>query len=245
MKRLRGSYRWAWLIFAVVALVGLPALVIRSLMVAGVIDTLTVTLETPAPGAVVYASTLTVTGRTEGFASAVWVEAVPLEPSATFTGYREAAPLVDGRFTLQFIPAYDGVPVPMAVRVYAVTDAERQTPKAEAEFTLASSAERPDGVYVDVLSPQTGDEAGGDLIRVEGRASGVPSGALVVELVDSNGQTLDSQTVTLRAANLLDDVPWQAALNPGEVAGSAIINVRGADGTPYQTVPVTLSAAAG
>jgi len=234
-----------WLAFAVVALVGLPLLVIRGLIGAGVIDTLSVKLDTPAQGTVVYASSLTVSGQTEGVGSAVMVYVEPSILTPTFTGYSYAPEVVDGRFSVDFIPAYDGPPLQMVVRVYGVSDVERETLKAESTFILATVAERPAGMYVDVLTPQPGDEAGGDVIGVSGRASGVVGGVLTVVLVDSNAAVMDTQTVTLQTANLLDDVPWQANLKPGDGKGNAIIRVIGADGTVYQTIPVILSSAAG
>lgn len=245
MTKLRQSYRWVWLAFAVIAVIGLPLLVMRALVGAGVIDTLVVTLETPATGAVVYASTLSVSGRTEGVANAVLVVVEPVQPSVTFTGYTDTAPVVDGRFTVQFIPAYDGPPLEMAVRVYPSNDVERQNLKAEASFILASIAERPAGSYVDVLTPQPSDEVGGDEIGVSGRASGVVSGTLVVVLVDSNGAVLDTQNVVIPTANQLDDVPWMVGLKPAGAEGNAIIRVSDSDGTLYHTIPVILSEAAG
>jgi len=129
--------------------------------------------------------------------------------------------------------------------VYRVNDIAREMLKAKSVFILATAAERPDGVYVDVLAPQPGDEAGGDLIGVSGRASGVVGGALTVELSDSNAQIIDTRTITLQTTNLLDDVPWLANLKPRDAKGNAIIRIKGADGTLYQTIPVILSSAAG
>lgn len=237
-------YRRMWLLFAVVAALGLPALVIRTLMLTGVIDTLSVRLETPADGAVIYASTLTVAGVTEGVGSAVFVEVVPAQPSATFIGYRDMPAVVDGRFVVQFVPSYDGPPIEMQVRVFNANDSARQTPKAAASFVLASVAERPDGAYIDILMPAAGDPVGGDEVGVRGRASGLAEGVLTVELVDSAGAVLDSQTVRLAAANPLDDVPWQVGLKPNGGSGSALVRVRAA-GLPEQVVPVVLSDAAG
>lgn len=245
MTKLRQSYRWVWLAFAVIALVGLPLLVVRALIGAGVIDTLVVTLETPAAGTVVYTSTLTVSGQTEGVASAVMVWVQPVQTTPTFTGYTDVAPVVDGRFSVQFIPAYDGPPLEMVVRVYAMNDEQRATPKAESQFILASVAERPEGTYVDVLTPQTSDEVGGDEIGVSGRASGVPDETLIVTLTDSNGVTIDTQTIQLPVTNALDDVPWAVGLKPGATIGNAVIRVSGTDGTLYHTIPVIVSTAAG
>jgi|GEM_PF-1880330 len=245
MKQVRGSYRWMWLAFAVVALVGLPLLVTRALIGAGVIDTLNVMLDTPVDGAVVYNSTLTVSGQTEGVGNVVMVYVEPSQPTPTFTGYSYAADVINGRFSVDFIPAYDGSPLQMVVSVYRVNDIAREMLKAKSVFILATAAERPDGVYVDVLAPQPGDEAGGDLIGVSGRASGVVGGALTVELSDSNAQIIDTRTITLQTTNLLDDVPWLANLKPRDAKGNAIIRIKGADGTLYQTIPVILSSAAG
>lgn len=245
MTKIRGAYRWAWLAFAVIAIVGLPLLVMRALVGAGIIDTLTVTLESPATGTVVYASTLTISGRTEGVADAVLIVVEPVQPSPTFIGYNDTARVIDGKFNTQLIPAYDGPPVEMVVRVYGVNDSERQTVKAESTLILASIADRPEGVYVDVLSPQVSDGVGGDEIGVNGRASGVPDGTLIIELVNSNGGVVDTQTLILPVSNLLDDVPWSIGLKPASTTGNAIVRITGADGTIYHNIPVVVSEAAG
>ena len=80
---------------------------------------------------------------------------------------------------------------------------------------------------------------------MRGRASGLEDRAFTVELVGGDGAVIDAVDIVLPPGYVADDLPWQAAIDPGEATGSAILRITGSDGTEFAVVPVVLSSAAG
>lgn len=202
----------------------------------------TITLDSPPDGAIIYASALTVAGTAQGINSGGFIATVTDAAGEVIA--RHNAPERDTNFSFELIHGYNGEPAPVTLTVTAA-DAPDDPPYVTRMVTLAALDHRPEGIYVDMLTPQMGDEIGGDEIDVRGRVSGLEARAFVVELVGGDGAVIDSVEVVLPQGYLTDDLPWQAAIDPGEATGSAILRVVGRDGTQYALVPVVLSAAAG
>lgn len=202
----------------------------------------TITLDSPPDGAIIYSSALTVAGTAQGVNSGGFIVAVADASGAVIA--RHNAPERDAAFSFEMIHGYNGEPAPVTLKVTAA-DAPDDPAYLTRAFTLAGMEHRPEGVFVDVLTPQMGDEIGGDEIDVRGRASGLEDRAFTVELVGGDGAVIDSAEVVLPPGYIADDLPWQAVLNPGETTGSAIVRVVDSDGTEYGLVPVVLSSAAG
>ena len=202
----------------------------------------TVTLDSPPDGAIVYSSALTVAGMAQGVNSGGFIVTVTDTSGGVIA--RHNARERDAAFSFEMIHRYSGEPSMVTLTVTAA-DAPDDPPYVTRSVTLASPEHRPEGVYVDVLTPQMGDEIGGDEIDVRGRASGLEDRAFTVELVGGDGAVIDSVAVMLPPGYVTDDLPWQAVLDPGEATGSAIVRAVGSDGTEYALIPVILSAAAG
>lgn len=202
----------------------------------------TITLDSPPDGAIVYSSALTVAGTAQGINSGGFTVTVTDASGAVIA--RHHAPERDAAFSFEMIHGYSGEPSNVTITVTAA-DAPDDPPYMTRTVTLAAPQHRPEGVYVDVLTPQMGDEIGGDEIDVRGRTSGLADRAFTVELVGGDGAVIDSAEVVLPPGYITDDLPWQAVIDPGEATGSAILRVTGKDGTEYALVPVVLSAAAG
>lgn len=202
----------------------------------------TVTLDAPPDDTIVYSSALTVAGTTQGINSGGLI--VTVTDAAGGVIARHTVVERDAAFMFEMIHGYSGEPMPVTLTVSAA-DAPDDPPYMTRHVTLAAMAHRPEGVYVDVLTPQLGDEMGGDAIDVRGRASGLEDRAFRVELVGGDGAVIDAVEVGLPAGYVADDMPWRAALNPGDATGSAIVRVVGRDGTVFTLVPVVLSSAAG
>jgi hypothetical protein len=202
----------------------------------------TVTLDSPPDGAIVYSSALTVAGTTQGVNNGGFVAILTDASGAVIA--RHNAPERDSDFSFEMIHGYSGQPTTVTLTVIAA-DAPDDPPYLTRSVTLAALAHRPEGVYVDVLTPQMGDEIGGDEFDVRGRSSGLEDRAFMVELVGGDGAVIDAVEVVLPPGYVTDDLPWQAVIDPGEATGSAIVRVIGRDGTEYGLVPVVLSAAAG
>lgn len=201
-----------------------------------------ITLDSPPDGAIIYSSVLTVAGTAQGINSGGFIATVTDASGAVIARHNAAER--DSAFSFEMIHGYNGEPTPVTLTVTAA-DAPNDPPYVTRAVTLAAMAHRPEGSYVDVLTPQMGDEIGGDEIDVRGRASGLEDRTFTVELVGGDGAVIDSAAIVLPAGYVTDDLPWQAVLDPGEATGSAIVRVAGSDGTEYALIPVVLSAAAG
>ena len=202
----------------------------------------TVTLDSPPDDAIIYSSALTVAGIAQGVNSGGFIATVTDASGAVIARHNTSER--DSAFSFEMIHGYSGEPAPVTLTVTAA-DAPDDPPYVTRMVTLAALDHRPEGVYVDVLTPQMGDEIGGDEIDVRGRASGLEDRAFIVELIGGDGAVIDSVEVVLPPGYITDDLPWQAAIDPGEATGSAILRVAGSDGTEFALIPVVLSAAAG
>lgn len=201
-----------------------------------------VTLSSPANTSVIYASSVYVAGTTNSN-DALLIQLVLLDETI-LTETRLNNP--QGEFSTEIIHGYEGDPGEVLVRVLPA-DADptaEQIILAETSILLASIEHRPEGAFADVLTPQAGDNIGGDRIEVTGRASGIENREFTVELVSSNGDVIDTQTVMLSSPYAVDDVPWRAELSLNTFTGSALIKVNFSDDLQVD-VPVVISSAAG
>lgn len=206
-----------------------------------------VTLNNPPDGTVIYASTLYAAGTSADLPGSRFLlrledaEGASIAETNVMTGD-------EGAWSVELVHGYTGDPTEATLLALPVPDsATGEAPDGQyAAVTLLLSGieHRPEGMYLDIAFPTDGAEAGGDLIQVEGRLSGM-GGALTVELVGSDGAVLDSKTVDIANPYQVDDLPWSAELAPGEFTGSAVINVRLADSELADSVPIILSSAAG
>lgn len=202
----------------------------------------TVKLASPPPDTIVYSSAVTVAGVAEGVNAGGFI--ITLTDATGAVLARRTAPEHDLPFSYELIHGYSGEPTSATLTITAA-DAPDDPPYASVQIMLAALAHRPEGTYAYIISPEAGDEIGGDKIEVHGRISGVSAPSFAVELLNSNGTIIDSVIVTLPASYIADDLPWRAELNPKEETGSAILQIIGPDGAPIHSVPVVLSTAAG
>lgn len=212
-----------------------------------------VVLMNPPDSTVIYASTLYVAGTSADLPGSRFLLRLADSEGAsiaetTVTAGDDGAGASDGAWTVELVHGYTGDPTEATLLALPVPDAgtgESPAGQYAAVTLLLSGIEhRPEGMYLDILFPTEGAEAGGDFIQVDGRISGM-GGALTVELVGSDGATLDTKTVEITNPYQVDDIPWSAELAPGEFVGSAVINVRLADSELSDAVPIILTSAAG
>lgn len=199
-----------------------------------------VTLTSPADSAVIYSSALYAAGTAQG------VNEFLLRltnPEGSTVAETLVKPGDEGIWSVELVHGHTGDPSEITVSALAVGSAEAE-PFASVRVLLAGIEHRPEGVFGDVLFPTEGAEVGGDFVRVEGRASGVLTGQFTVDLIDSFGAALASETVTISDPFAINDTPWSVELAPGEFTGSAVIQVTFADDFIVR-VPVVVSAAAG
>jgi hypothetical protein len=205
---------------------------------------MTVTLNAPPDGAVIYASALYVAGT---LADAPDSGSVPLlirlrkpDGSVIAQARVETTP---GDWSAEMIHDYSGDPTRAVVEVLpAVSGTGEAGVFASSEIVLGKLSERPEGAFITLIAPEDGREIGGDEVQVMGTVSGVSAEALDVTLVDSNAQVLDTQTAVIAGRYPIDEIPWTVSLTPGEYRGNAIITVSGGSLSEQITVIVTDSA---
>jgi hypothetical protein len=198
-----------------------------------------VTLTHPPDGAVVYSSVLNVGGGADANApDSLLVRVVNLDGEMIA---ETATAVEDGVWDLELVHGYSGDPTEAIVEVRPASDPDSGV-YASAEIVLSSLPHRPEGVSGSIDSPPEGVEMGGDVLPVSGRVSGVND--FIVELVGSDGTVLDSQTVALRGAYEINDLPWAVDLTTQDYTGSALIRATFAEDIEVIR-PIVLTSAAG
>lgn len=205
-----------------------------------------VTLTNPPDSAVIYASTLYAAGTSVDLPDSRFLLRLEDAEGASIAETTVTA-AEDGAWTVELVHGYTGDPTEATLLALPIpnpsTGAAPKGQYAAATLLLSGIEHRPEGMFLDILFPTEGAEAGGDSIQVEGRISGM-GGALTVELMSSDGVVLDSQTIEVANPYQVDDLPWSAELTPGEFVGSAVINVSLGDSLS-DSVPIILTSAAG
>ncbi len=199
----------------------------------------TVTVSFPPEGAVIYASALHVAGTLAD----VPEQALLVRVVDANGGSLSETPLTarGGAWSLDIIHGYSGEARAVTVEVRAAAEPDAGV-MASARVTLAALEHRPEGAFVDVISPQDGMELGGDLLEIHGRVSGYET--VRVALVGSDGTVIASGTAENGSPYRIDEIPWRVELpNPG-FTGTASLTVYG-DDTLAQRLTVIMSAAAG
>lgn len=201
----------------------------------------TVTLTAPPEGAVIYASALYVAGTlTDVPAKNLLVQLVD-EQQAIIA---QAAVNASGSsWSTEIIHGYTGDPAQVTVQVVPA-EAPTVGILASTQIVFAPLRERPEGAFVNVLTPEDGVEVGGDEIFVAGTASGIPENSFKVELIGSSGEILASQFILLAGRYPIDEIPWSTTLQPGEYRGNALLKITFPDGTE-QISAVIIGASAG
>jgi hypothetical protein len=202
----------------------------------------TVNLTTPPDGAVIYASALYIAGTLADVPSKTLLVRLRTTEAQTIAEVRVDA--VQGEWSTEIVHGYTGPPTPVVVEVlpFEVQSAE---PFASSQILFAALEDRPEGMFVTLLTPEDGREVGGDEILVSGTASGIPERTFTVTLTNSNGQILDTQTVTLSGRYEIDEYPWETTLQTQDYEGNAVINVTTPDGEQLVAISVIMTSAAG
>jgi hypothetical protein len=196
----------------------------------------TVILTAPPEGAVIYASALYIAGTLDEVPEKALLVRLVKPDGAIIAQSRIDA--VEGEWSTEIIHGYSGEPTPVTVEVVPATAAEAGV-LASRSILFGTLSERPEGAFINLITPQDGIEVGGDEVMVMGTASGLEENTLLVELIDSAQTVLDSEAVTLAGRYPIDEIPWSAALMPGEYRGNAVLRVTGGEIEQRITVIVT------
>lgn len=178
-----------------------------------------ITIDSPQDGTVVYAETLYITGQTGSTAQNLKIELVDIDDNVIAETTVNAQP---GGWQIELPHGYTGDPSEVIVRAVNA-DAGSEQVYDSATILISDITHRPDGIFGSITYPANGIEVGGDMLLIEGRASGAPENTIIVELV---GETvIDSQVITLMNPYFVDEVPWQAELATNGYTGQATIQV--------------------
>jgi hypothetical protein len=195
----------------------------------------------PQTSTIVYAESIQISGRLADSPQQFSIRLITPDGQTIAEAQVDAQP---GNWQLEVVHGYSGDPSEIEIQAVAANGEiyDRES------ILLSSITHRPEGAFVSIIVPLDGDTVGGDLILVEGRASGIESDSMTIELIDSNNSIVDSQVVTLNNPAVIDEVPWSAELNRGQTTGSALLRISGIqDGaiTEFDQIAVVLSEAAG
>jgi hypothetical protein len=202
----------------------------------------TVSLITPPDGAVIYASALYVAGTLADVPSKALLVRLRTPGDEIIAEARVDA--VQGEWSMEIVHGYTGAPTPAVVEVLPF-DVPSAEPFSSAQILFAALEDRPEGMFVTLITPEDGREVGGDEVLVSGTASGIPERTFNVTLTNSSGQILDTQPVTLSGRYEIDEYPWEIPLQTQEYEGNAVLSVTTPDGEELAAISVIMSSAAG
>jgi len=180
----------------------------------------TVDILFPQNGTVIYAEAVTVSGRLVGQPQQFTVQVVDLDENILVESTLDEQP---GDWLVEMIHGYSGDPSELEIRAISAGEAAEIFDRAN--VLISDVSNRPAGAFGTVVLPAAGDMLGGDMIPVEGRASGATENTLTVELVREDGRMVDTRIVTLNNPYLIDEVPWQVELDRREADGPATLTV--------------------
>lgn len=197
----------------------------------------------PQNGSIIYAEAIQISGRLDGAAQQFAIRLVTPDDETITETTLDTQP---GDWSVELAHGYTGDPT--EVEIQAVSSAGDVYDAAT--ILLSDVSNRIEGSFALIHLPLDGDTVGGDMIPVQGRASGIAGDQLTVELVDSSNTVIDTQIVTLNNPYVIDEVPWQADLALNEATGAATIRVSAPDVESgemieYDRIAVVLSEAAG
>lgn len=203
------------------------------------VGTATVDIITPPTGTIIYAESIRITGEVMGNPQRFTIRLVTPDEQTLVETSVDSQP---GPWQTELVHGYTGTPTEVEVVAVGTDGSILDT----ATLLLSDVSNRPEGNFATIDLPLDGDTVGGDTIPVQGRASGIEDGQLVLQLVDSANSVIDSEMLNLANPFVIDDVPWRADLERGDATGSATIRLLSADETnEFDRIAVTLSEAAG
>jgi hypothetical protein len=199
----------------------------------------TARIHSPQNGVVIYAETIPIIGTGQG--ESFTVQLVDIEDAVI--AQAEATVSAGGEWGVDLVHGYHGEPSEMLVQVLDSSGALLDV----STIIVADVSHRPEGVYGWITWPVADAAVGGDVIFVEGMASGVDT--FTVTLTLPGGTLVDSKTVTTYNPNRIDEMPWSVELATQGLLGEAVIDAYFTpidDHNPsIQRVPVVITMEAG
>jgi len=180
----------------------------------------TVDILFPQNGTIIYAEAITVSGRLVGQPQQFTVQVVTLDDEILVESTLDEQP---GDWSVEVIHGYTGDPTEIEIR--AVPGGTSADVFDRAGVLISDASNRPDGAFGSIILPADGSEIGGDLIPVEGRASGATENTITIELARADGRLVAVETITLANPYFIDEVPWRIELDRQSASGPATLSI--------------------
>jgi hypothetical protein len=145
---------------------------------------------------------------------------------------------------VDLLHGYNGVTVETTIAALssdpALTEAYDRT-----LIAVGGLAYRPDGSMARMTSNTNEGTLGGDIIRVEGMASGLAQNQLVVRLLTPEDGLISESIISVNNPFVVDEMPWSADLSREEFTGAAVLELSDLSGQILESQSVTVESAAG
>lgn len=204
-----------------------------------------VTILTPPQGAVVYSEVLNISGIVSGLPGDTFMLTLAGPDDETIA--RAVIHAADEEWRIELPHSYIGEPVEASL-IARPADPLVSEIYAQQTIALAGLSYRPEGMFGSITFPVEGSTAGGETLLITGSASGVPEGALTVDLIAEDGQTVTRTYAATVNPYLIDDMPWSAELGTQGYTGPAAIQISAQnDNTiiPLAQIQIMIDTAAG
>lgn len=204
-----------------------------------------VTIQRPQTGAIIYGSTLYISGTAENLPTGQFrLSAVTASDEVIIDS---PVTIENGVWSYETPNAYTGDPTELTISALPAAGG----PELDvASVVISSEANRPEGTFGSILNPFEGETVGSGTIPLNGTASGLFEGTLNIDLKRPDGSVITGIVLTVENPGLIDEVPWQADIQTTDYRGPAVLRAyyhSAQDGTPITlaTVPITIGDAAG
>ncbi|MGB1285496.1 MAG: hypothetical protein ACPG7F_03090 [Aggregatilineales bacterium] len=148
----------------------------------------------------------------------------------------------DGAWEYEFAHNYEGDPIELTIALLPVADTEIGEYDIIA-VVLSPPDYRPDGNYAEIYQPAGGERVGGDVLIIQGVASGYETLKLTLQGDDT---IISEQTITIfNGADSLNETPWLVELPAEGTTGRVSLYLYDESDTELDNVDILLDEIAG
>jgi hypothetical protein len=148
----------------------------------------------------------------------------------------------EGYWQLDLLHGYSGVPSEVIIAAYPLGDSEA-APYDLRIVAMSSLEHRPEGSYAFLMLDST--ILGGDIMPVNGIASGLGDTPLTLRLLNTEGDLISETRITIDDPSGINEIPWTAELARNDFTGPATLALYPDSDEALDSQPVTVEAAAG
>ncbi len=193
-----------------------------------------VEIHTPPQGAVIYSEVLSISGTGSSLPGDGFLLTLVGPDDEEIA--RALIPEAEGEWQIELPHSYTGEPIEASL-IARPADPLVSGIYSQQTIALAGLSYRPEGIFGSITFPAEGSTVGGETLLVTGSASGVPEGALAVDLIADDGRLVTTMLAATVNPYLIDDMPWSAELGTQGYTGPASIQIS----APYDNTVLPLS----